>query len=299
LDRGWLASARARMQERRAQRVRPHLDDKILTSWNGLMLGALARAAVILEEPGWLAAAERNVAFLRSRLWVPAAAGEPGRMHHRWREGERDQALLLDDHAYLLEGVLHLYEATLETRHLEFAVDLAAAMVARFHDPGAGGFWQSAASDLILQVKEDYDGAEPSGNSVAALSLLRLAAITDQPAWREAAEGVLRLFAERLMKSPQGLPSLLQAVSFSLQDPHRVVIAGDVGSSAGRALLRAAHRVYQPNRVILGTRGPVEAFARTLTAKAGRPTVYLCTGSACQPPTHEAEEVVRGLNAPR
>ncbi|MBL9129114.1 MAG: thioredoxin domain-containing protein [Verrucomicrobiales bacterium] len=284
-----LDSAKRRLFETRARRVRPHLDDKVLASWNGLMLGAVARASIVLDEPAWLVAAERNVAFLRARLWSEPSGSKPGRLHHRWRDGERDTAHLLDDYAFLLDGVLHLYEATLEPRHLEFAVGLADAMLATFQDTEHGGFWQSASEskDLILRVKEDYDGAEPSGNSIAAHALLRLGAITERSDYRTAAERTLRLFGERMMRLPQAVPALLQALDFSLQEPKRVVVA-DVGKSATRqVLLRAAHGVYQPNRVILGTTGAVEPFARTLRPKEGRATAYVCTGTACQPPTHD------------
>lgn len=292
-----LAAAKARMLEVRSKRVRPHLDDKILASWNGLMLGALARAAVILDEPAWFAAAEKNLAFLRSHLWVPPTATTSGRLHHRWRDGERDTSQLLSDYAFLLDGVLHLYEATLNPQHLEFAIQLADGMLARFQDTENGGFWQSGSEskDLILRVKEDYDGAEPSGNSAAAGALLRLAAITEKPEYRKAADRTLRLFGERMMKLPQAVPLLLQALDFSFQDSFRVVIADNGSSRDGQSLLRAAHAVYQPHRVILGTTGNVEPFARTLPLKDGRATAYVCTGTACQPPTHDPAQLTQQL----
>ena len=151
--------------------------------------------------------------------------------------------------------------------------------------PSNGGFWQSAAGakDLILRVKEDYDGAEPSGNSVAILALLKLGRITDRKDFTQAAEKSLRLFASRLQQVPQAVPCMLQALDFSLEEPRRAVVAGDPASPETRALLRAIHSVYQPNKVVLGNTGAVEPFARTLPAKGG-PMVYLCTGTACQPP---------------
>ncbi len=280
-----LASGRTKLLAARARRIRPHLDDKILASWNGLMLGALARASVVLDQPAWLEAAERNLAFLRAKLW-----DAPSRtLYHRWRDGERDTVQLLDAYASLLDGTLHLYEATLREEHLSFAIQLAEALLARFHDRDHGGFWQSApdAADLLFRVKEDYDGAEPSGNSVATLALLRLAAITERADFRQAAESTLRLLAEPLAESPQGVPYLLQALDFSLEEPRRVVIAGDPASPATRRLLHATHATLQPRKVVLGTRGPVEPFARTLAPRDGRPTAYVCTGTACLPPTQD------------
>jgi hypothetical protein len=283
-----LEAAKRKMFATRAGRVRPHLDDKVLASWNGLMLGALARAAVVLDEPGYLAAAEKNLAFLRAKLWEAKTAT----LHHRWREGERDDVQLLNAYAFLLSGVLDLYQATLEPGQLDFAVALADAMVIRFYDREAGGFWQSdgKVTDLILRVKEDYDGAEPSGNSVAILALLKLAAITGRADYRAVAEHGLRLFAGRLERLPQAIPHMLLAFDFSREEPKRVVIAGDPTAADTRALVRAVHSVYQPRKVILGNTGAVEAFARTLPAKGGA-TVYLCTGTACQPPTHLPETI--------
>ena len=200
---------------------------------------------------------------------------------------------MLEAYAFLLGGVVELYQATLTPDHLEFALELADAMLKKFYDPEEGGFWQSEAGarDLILRLKEDYDGAEPSGNSVAILALLKLAAITERADFRVAAEKSLRLFSSRLQELPQAVPYMLLALDFSLEEPRRVVLAGDVASPDGKDLMRAAHRVYQPNKVVLTPVGPVEAFARTLKPKDNKPTVYLCTGTACQPPTHDSARV--------
>ena len=284
-----LKSAKEKIFQARVKRVRPHLDDKVLASWNGLMLGSLARASAVLADDAYRAAAEKNLTFLQGKLWD----AKTKTLYHRWRDGARDTTQLLEAYAFLLSGVLELYQVTLDAKHLEFAVALAESMLARFYDPKDGGFWQSAAgaSDLILRMKEDYDGAEPSGNSVAVLALLKLAAITERTDFREAADKSLRLFSERLQRMPQAMPYMLLALDFSLEEPRRVVLAGDAASADGRKLVQAAHLVYQLNKVVLSTVGPVEPFARTLPAKDGKPTVYLCTGTACQPPTHDPEKV--------
>ena len=288
-DEKLLASAKNKMLAARAKRIRPHLDDKILASWNGLMLGAFARASAALGEPKYRAAAEKNLRFVREKLW---SAGSKPALFHRWRDGERDQAQLLEDYAFYLSGVIELYETTLEPGHLDFAIELAGAMLEKFFDPENGGFWQSAAGsrDLILRLKDDYDGAEPSGNSVAVLSLLKLGAITGQKRFTEAAEKTFRLFAERIQKFPQAVPFLLQALDFWLQEPTRVVIAGKAEAAKFQELLRAAHSVYQPNKIVLGNSGAVEEFSKSLPAR-GEATVYVCHGTSCQAPTDDIKTV--------
>ena len=292
-DQSLLAAAKAKMLAVRAARIRPHLDDKILASWNGLMLGAFARAAAVLGEEKYLAAAQKNLQFIREKLWDEKFKT----LFHRWRDGERDNVQLLEAYAFLLDGVIHLYEATLNPAHLDFACELATAMLTKFYDPANGGFWQSpaGASDLILRVKDDYDGAEPSGNSVATLALLKLGKITGEQKFTEAAEATLQLAAARLQSQPAALAFMLHAVDFWLDEPRRVVIVGDTNSKNFHELISAAHAAYQPNKIILGNAGAVEPFAKTLSAKNSA-TAYVCTGNACQPPTNDIETLRQQLH---
>ena len=287
-----LNAAKDKMLSVRATRIRPHLDDKILASWNGLMLGAFARVSVVLGEEKYRAAAEKNLQFIREKLWDEKSKT----LFHRWRDGERDSVQLLEAYAFLLDGVIHLYEATLNSAHLDFACELATAMLAKFYDPANGGFWQSPAGtdDLILRVKDDYDGAEPSGNSVATLALLKLGKITGEQKFTEAAEATLQLAAARLQSQPAALAFMLHAVDFWLDEPRRVVIVGDTNSTNYYELLRASHSVYQPNKIVLGNTGAVEPFAKTLTAKKSA-TAYVCTGTACQSPTGDVKMLQQQL----
>jgi hypothetical protein len=291
-DQPLLTSAKKKMATERGKRVRPHLDDKILVSWNGLMLGAMARAAAVLDDTRYREAAERNLAFLQQHLWDPSNKT----LYHRWRDGERDSVQLLQGYAFLLSGVLDLYEAVLNPLHLDFALSLADTMLERFFDPVQGGFWQTAseASDLILRTKEDYDGAEPSGNSVATLSFLRLGRIAGRTDLVDAAEKTLRLFSSRLVRFPSAVPFMLQALDFSLQEPRRVIVTGDISGPDVSKLVRAVHSVYQPNKVVLGNAGKVDPFAATLSDKATA-LAYLCTGTECQPPTSDPAELARQL----
>lgn len=281
-----LRAIREQLLRVRAGRVRPHLDDKILASWNGLMLGALARAAAVFDDPDYRAAALANYAFLTTQLWD----ADSHTLYHRWRDGERDATQLLESYAGLLHGVVELYQMSLDATHLAFAVDLAQAMIERFFDAEQGGFWQSVATadDLILRLKDDYDGAEPSGNSMATRALLKLAVITGRADFEVPAARTLALFAGQMMHMPRAMTSLWQAADFMLTPAMRIVIAGDPQAPDTRALLAAAHDVYHPHAVVSGTQGAVDAFAQTLPPVAGRATAYLCTGTACQPPTQDA-----------
>lgn len=278
----------------RTKRVRPHLDDKVLTSWNGLMLAALARGGVVLGEPSWLEAARRNLAFVRTAMWD----AETRTLYHRWREGERDSAQLLTAYAFYLYGAVELYQATLDPDILSFCRELAQGMTGRFFDRERGGFYSSATGDVLVRAKDSYDGAEPSGNSAACIALLKLAAITGSGEFRSAADRTLEFFSPRLREMPQAVPWMLQAVVFASTEPHRAVIAGDPADPETRRLLQAAHSVYQTHRVILGTTGPVEPFARTLTTRDGKPTAWICTGTECLPPAHDPADVRKNLQVP-
>ena len=290
-QKAFITSAKKKMFDARAKRVRPHLDDKILASWNGLMLSAFARAYAVLGDESYRAAAEKNVKFIQDKLWKTSTGKSVGALYHRWRDGERDDVELLEGYAFLLTGMIDLYEATLQPQHLDFAISLAEAMLAKFFDRENGGFWQSLeAKDLIFRQKEVYDGAEPSGNSVATLALLKLGAITGRKQFTNPAAKTLELFAIRLEQVPQAVPYLLSALDFSMQESLRAVVAGDAAAPGARDLLQSIHSVYQPNKVVLGNSGSVEEFARALPVKDGAIT-YVCTGNACQPPTRDRNEL--------
>jgi len=183
----------------------------------------------------------------------------------------------------------------LETRHLEFAIALADATLVRFNDAEQGGFWQSAAesTDLILRVKDDNDGAEPAGNSVATLALLKLAAITGRTEFRAAAEQVLNAAAGKMEQAPHALPYLLQALDFSLEEPKCIALTGELGADGFRSLLLATHSIYLPSKTVLGNQGPVDSFARSLSSRGV--AAYVCTGQTCKPPTSDPTELRRLL----
>ncbi|MFN0127577.1 MAG: thioredoxin domain-containing protein [Verrucomicrobiales bacterium] len=291
-----LAKVQERLFTARAKRVRPLRDDKVLAGWNGLMLSAFARGAMVLRDEALLTTATRNATFLRSVMWDPAAKS----LTHRWRDGGKDSAQVFNSYAYVLQGVIDLYQTTLDPQWLTWALELADSAVTRFYDSEHGGFFQNGSDDatVLLRLKEDYDDAEPSGNSVMVGALLRLAAITDQARWREIAEKTLKFFAPKLAENPGALPLMAQHAANAASDPFRIVIAGDPSAPDTLALLHAAWSVHAPNKVVLGTVAPVEEFARSLTPKEGKATAFVCSGKFCHLPTTDPAVVAAHLVAP-
>ena len=295
IDSGILDRARAKVFAAREKRVRPHLDDKILASWNGLMLGAMARSYGVLGRSEDLESAERCFRFLWEKLWD----ADSRCLYHRWRDGERDTVQLFQAYAFFLSGIIDLYEVTLDGTYLSSAVAVADAMIEQFFDSKHGGFWQSdtEASHLILRLKEDYDGAEPSGNSVAMLALQKLAAMCGREDYLAKVSQCMAAFSERMEQLPQAVPLMLLSLDFSLNPPRRVVICGDRSDSRVQDLIRAAHSVYQPNKVVLGTEGAIDPFVQTLAGKSKEATAFLCTGEACQEPSSDASAVTDFLRS--
>lgn len=295
-DAARLATIKSKLLEARTQRVRPLRDDKVLASWNGLMLSACARGAMVLRDEALLTAATRNATFLRSTLWNPATRS----LTHRWRDGGRDSAQVFNSYAYVLQGVLDLYQATLDPQWLTWALELAESAVKTFYDHEHGGFFQNGPDDatVLLRLKEDYDDAEPSGNSVVVGALLQLSAITDQPRWRDIAEKTLKFFAPKLAENPGALPLMAQFAANASSEPFRIVIAGDPMAPETLRLRQAAWSVHAPNKVVLGTAAPAEEFARSLPARDGKATAYVCSGKFCHLPTHEPDTVATHLSAP-
>ncbi len=290
-----LASSRQKLFELRAKRPRPHLDDKIITGWNGLMISAFARAGQVFGETRYTAAAQASAKFIQSNLW------KDGALIRSHRHEPSSVAGFADDYAALIAGLLDLYEADFDTAHLDWALQLQAKMDALFLDKEHGGYFQTAAgqSDILFRSKDDYDGAEPAASSVAAMNLLRLAQITDSKELRERAEKTIRTSNDKLDKMPSALTQLLCAVDFSLAKPRQVVVAGAPGDAATKALLREAAGVYAPNQMVLladGGKGQAwlgerAAFIKDMQPVDGKPAAYVCENYVCQKPVTEAGEL--------
>jgi uncharacterized protein YyaL (SSP411 family) len=296
-----LAPARAALYARRATRPAPQRDDKILASWNGLMISALAFGGRILSEPPWVEAAARAADHVLSRMV------KDGRLQRCWLDGQAGPPAYLDDHAFLAAGLLDLYEATFRPRWLEAALDLADRMERLFGDP-AGGGWYTTAPDheaLLVREKPTHDGAEPSGASVAISVLLRLAAFTGDERWRAAAHAALRQLAPALAAAPLSLTETLLALDQTLEEVPEVVLVWPAGSPGPGPLLEVLRRTYLPSRALLGApEGPeLEALgaiappAAGKLALGGRPTAYVCVRGACRLPTDDPSRLA-GLLAP-
>jgi uncharacterized protein YyaL (SSP411 family) len=297
-----LEAARQRLYEVRNTRPRPHLDDKILTDWNGLMIGSLAFGSRVLDEPRYGRAARRAADFVLAKL-----VRTDGRLLHRYREG--DSAILgsLEDYAFLGCGLLDLYEATFEPRYLEESKRLVGAMAQLFWDGHDGGFFLAGhdAEKLISQTKEAYDGAIPSGNSVAALGLLRVGRLTGDREFENLADALLGSFAAHIAQAPSAYPQMLIALDFAIGPSREIVIAGPEEVPAAEEMLKAIYARFLPNKVVALRPAADEAaeriaqlapFVARQEPLRGGPTVYICENHICKLPTNDIAEMTRTLD---
>ena len=291
-----LGGARSKLLEARAKRPRPHLDDKIITAWNGLMISAFARAAQVLDDPKYLESAQRAVLFLEKNL--TDATGNLLRSH---REEPSSIAGFADDYAFFIQALLDLYEADFDIAHLQLAARLQKVMDARFGDPEHGGYFGVSGEDktILLRMKEDYDGAEPSPNSIAAQNLLRLAQLTNDDGTRAQALKTIGAFADQLARVPSAMPQMLVALEASMAKPRQIVIAGSRDAVDTRALLREIHEAFLPDKLVLladgaeGQRwlGEKLEFFQTVSPIDGKAAAYVCEDFVCQLPTNDAAQL--------
>jgi hypothetical protein len=275
----------------RENRPRPHLDDKIIVEWNGFMIEALARAGTAFNEPRYVEAAERAAAFIDAHLW------KDGRLLRHYREGAADVPAYLEDYAYLGRGLLALYEATFDPRWLERSVHVTREMQRLFARP-QGGFALTGADaeTLLAPVVETYDGAAPSGNSVAAMLLLRLGHLTADSVMEDAGWNVFRAFADRIVRAPAAHMEMLAALDFAVGPNTEVVVAGTDSDTEVRNMLRAVREGYRPNTVVAfrpsGDASKIVdliPYLEAQTALDGKPTAYVCRDYACRLPVHDVD----------
>jgi uncharacterized protein YyaL (SSP411 family) len=279
------------LYEARSKRVWPELDDKRLSAWNALMIAALAEAGAVLGREDYLAAARACADFVWDEL-----RDDQGTLLRTYKDGRAHLNAYLEDHAFLLEALLTLYEASFETVWFERARELADTLLARFADEERGGFFSTAEDheSLIARRKEIGDHPIPSGNSAAAFGLLRLSALTGERAYESAAEGVFRLFSDSAGKHPEAFAHLLRAIDFHLSPTKEVALVGeDLGELA--ATVRSRHR---PHLVLAG--GPpgteVPALLANRPTVDGRPAAYVCESFACQQPVTDPVALRKALD---
>lgn len=298
-----LTKGRQVLFELRAKRPRPHLDDKVITAWNALMISGLARAAAALGEPESLKLATDAAQFIHDRL-----CSEPGQgLYRSWRDGERGPKAFATDYACLISALLDLYQAGFEVKWLQWAEALQNEMDSLFLDQERGGYYSvhTDMSHSILRIKEDYDGAEPSPNSMAALNLARLASMLDKPAWHEQAAKIFTLFGSTMANSGSAVPVMVAAFDFLHRGRQQIVLAGDSGSPGFHKLAGVVHRRLLPRAVILhadggaaqhwlGTKNEALAAMKPLD---GKPAAYVCQNYVCQAPVTDAAELEKLLGA--
>ncbi len=288
---------RAALFEARERRARPTTDDKVVTSWNGLTIAALAEAGRAFGRPELVEAAARAAGFVLSAL-----RRDDGRLLRAWRAGRTSGPAFLDDHAMLADGLLTLYEATFDRRWWDEALRVATEMRRLFADTDNGGFFDTGSDtdDAILRPKELIDNAVASGNSAASDVLLRIRALTGDGDWEHAATGSLRLVRPLLERAPLGFGHALSALDRYLAPSLEVALIGE--PEAARALLDAAEPPYLPNMVVAGGEaGSTEpALLRDRPALDGKPAAYVCRDFACDAPVSDpralAERLAAGAN---
>ena len=305
---GPLAGALQALFDAREKRARPHRDEKIVTAWNGLMISALARAAAS-EAPAlaelretYLQAARRAAGFIREHLWD----ANHRRLHRAWRGGRRTEAGFAEDHAGLVMGLLDLYEATWETAWLDWAIELQEAMDTLFWDDQAGGYFQAAEGDnsIVLRLKDDYDGAEPTANSLAATNLLRMGTLLHDESLRRRGLLVLQAFRGRWSKQPWGLPAMLLGLEWALTAARQIVILGNAADPEFTRMIEVARCRTGRRTAVIGIRHDDDLawWARRVPTMRefkighGSPTAQLCEGFVCQRPVSTAVQLEQLLH---
>jgi len=296
-----LRQSREKLFAIRSKRPRPHLDDKIIAAWNGLMISAYARAAQILDEPRYLKSATLATNFVRAHLWDDSKKT----LYRSYREGRGRVEGFADDYAFVIHGLLDLYEASFDIEWLKFAIELQETQDRLFFDGKNGGYFSTSGKDesVVLRMKDDNDSAEPASSSVAAHNLLRLAQIRDKKQWEERAEKTISAFRTTLSRFPSAMPQILVALDFSSRKPRQIVIAGKKDAPETKALLSEVHRHFLPTTILLvadGAEGQ-KYLGEDLEAIHGmsmvdeKPAAYVCENFTCKAPVIDSNQLAKLL----
>ena len=277
---------------KRNQRPRPHLDDKIITSWNGLAISALSRVYQVENDKKYLLAARNAASFIRRHLYD----ADKKKLYRRWREEEKKIGGLAEDYAFLVMGLIDLYESDFDIDWLQWALILCEEQIQAFYDDKDGGFFMTAKSHephLLLRVKEENDSVIPSANAVSAVNLIRLSRYFERGDLNEKAKRTLAAFKEKINRYPSAMPQMLVALEQYFSKPDQIVIVGNGTFETTEDFRRVAHRAYHPGRMIFCVTGERQLrLARKVFPMIGemkpmgnKPTAYVCPGLSCKAPT--------------
>ncbi len=294
-------AARQKLFTARNKRIHPHKDDKILTDWNGLMIAALAKGAQVCNEPEYADAAKRAADFILTDMRRP-----DGRILHRYRDGHAAILANVDDYAFLIWGLLELYETVFDVHYLQTALNLNSEMIRYFWDEQNGGFYFTAddAEELIVRQKDIYDGAIPSGNSVAVLNLFRLARITANSDLEDKANKIMLAFSKDVKSEPFGYTQMMVGLDFGIGPSYEIVIVGNPEATDTKEMLNFLRKHFVPNKVVLLRPSDQEEpdiirlakFTEYQSSFDGKATAYVCLDYACKMPTTDTEEMLKLLN---
>lgn len=296
-----IETARNKLFIVRETRVHPGKDDKILIDWNGLMIAALAKGAQVFDEPEYSDAARRAADFILSKM-----SDSKGLLYHRYRDGETAVPAFLDDYAFLSWGLIDLYETTFEIRYLKAALELNNHLLRHFWDKENGGFYFTAdyAEEGIIRKKEIYDGAVPSGNSVAMLNLIRLGKMTANLEFEKKAEATGQAFSQSISRSPAAYTMLMVALDLAIGPTSEVVIVGDLQNEDTKNMLVSLRSEFIPNKVVIFRPDDADSseimhladYSKNLSSKEGKATAYVCRNFTCKLPTTDPKEMLELLD---
>ena len=292
---------RIKLFNEREKRIHPSKDDKILTDWNGLMIAALARGSIILKDQKFLDAAERAINFFLEKM-----RNENGRLLHRYREGEASIPAFVDDHAFLIWGLLEVYEATLNPKYLKLTYELNDDFLTHFWDEKSGGFYFTAddSEKLLVRQKEIYDGAIPSGNSVAMLNLLKLGTIKGDLDLIEKGSKVLQAFSNNLAGMPAAHTYLMTSMDYQIGPSYLIVIAGDSKRQDTMSMLESINTRFTPNvMVVLNPSDEdtteliqISEVIKNQISINDKATAYVCFNYSCKDPLTNVDELLSLIN---
>ena len=285
----------------RKKRIHPSMDDKILADWNGLMMAALSKASQAFNEPEYANGAKRAADFILKNM-----RDSEKRLYHRYRDGEAKVTGFLSDYAFFIWGLMELYEAIFDAEYLQRAVELTETLMKHFWDQQRGGFYLTPddADATLFRDKETYDGALPSGNSVACLNLIRLAHMTGDIQDEQKAAQLLRSFSNPVSRAPSAYTQLMNALDFAIGPSCEVIVVGDPDKADTKRMIETLRNRFTPRKVMLLTSTLnqhqrtqyLDTFTQDLTNKEGKATAYVCCNRVCNPPTTDPDKMIQQID---